>query len=200
MAAQDKNQVTWRVVVHGEASPRQHVFDEGWLLDSRISDADIVRCDSAGTQDLSVADSISEFSHFPNPSMSILILVREKSAPDLEQSWDGEVASFIVSGSACFRVQEDKARRGLFHAHNLLDWALNNWSHGGVALNVSSGSDSIERGPTRVTCKTLLYNGVIPHKAPLFMSRPACERWATAAERGNIASVCFDEEVTDEHH
>ena len=46
MTAEDKIQVTWRVVVRGEASPRLHVFDEGWLLNSWIGDADIVRCNS----------------------------------------------------------------------------------------------------------------------------------------------------------
>jgi hypothetical protein len=73
------------------------VFDEGWLLDSRISDADIVCCNSTEAEDPSITDSLSEFSRFPNPAMSILVLIPRKSAPELEQRWDGDVTSFIAS-------------------------------------------------------------------------------------------------------
>ena len=105
------------------------MFGEGWLLDLRISDTDIARCDFSGTEDLSIADFILEFSRFPNPSMSILILVPRKSAPDLEQRWDGEVASFIVSVGLLRAFLKTNPAED-YSCYNLLYWALNNRSHG----------------------------------------------------------------------
>lgn len=166
MTAEDKIQVTWRVVVRGEASPRLRVFDEGWLLDSRIGDADIVRCDSAGTEDLSVADSISEFSRFSNPSMSILILVPRKPAPELEQSWDGEVASFVVSVGLLRAFKKTKPAED-YSLYNLLHWALNNRSHevGFECLQVPTQS----KRPRQNTVQSSPVQWIIPHKAPLLM-------------------------------
>ena len=197
MTAEDKNQIAWRVVVRGEASPRQHVFDEGWLLDSQISDADIVRCDSAGTEDLSILDSISEFSRFPNPSMSILILVPRKSAPELEQSWDGEVASFIVSVGLLRAFKKTKPAEE-YSCYNLLYWALNNRSHG-VGFECLQVPIQSKR-PRKNTLQNIAVQWIIPHKAPLFMLETCLRAVGDSRGSADIVSVCFDEEVTDEHH
>jgi hypothetical protein len=85
VTAEYESQVAWRAIVRGEASPTQHVFDEGWLLNSRINDTDIICCNSSGTEDLSITDYLLEFSRFPNPAMSILVLIPRKPAPELEQ-------------------------------------------------------------------------------------------------------------------
>jgi hypothetical protein len=197
VTAEDKIQVTWRVVVRGEASPRLHVFDEGWLLDSRIGDADIVRCDSAGTEDLSVADSISEFSRFPNPSMSILILVPRKPAPELEQSWDGEVASFVVSVGLLRAFKKTKPA-GDYSLYNLLYWALNSRSHG-VGFECLQVPTQSKR-PRQNTVQSIAVQWIIPHKAPLFMLETCLRAVGDSRGSADIVSVCFDEEVTDEHH
>jgi hypothetical protein len=97
VTAEHENQLSWRVVVGGESWPRQDVFDERWLLNSRISDTDIVCCNSGQIEYLGPANSILAFSPFPNPAMSILILIPRRSAPELEQRWDDDVGSFIVS-------------------------------------------------------------------------------------------------------
>jgi hypothetical protein len=98
VTAEHENQLSWRGVVGGESWPSQDVFDEGRLLNSRISDTDVVCCNSGQIEHLGPANSILAFSAFPNPAMSILILlVPRRSAPELEQRWDDDVGSFIVS-------------------------------------------------------------------------------------------------------
>jgi hypothetical protein len=95
--AEPEDQLCWQVVVHGEASPRRRFFDEGWLSDSTISDNDVVCCNSSQTGTLSIADTELEFSSFPDPAMSILILVPRRTAPELSQRRDDDVRSFVVS-------------------------------------------------------------------------------------------------------
>jgi hypothetical protein len=196
VTAEDKNQVAWRVVVLGDTSPSQRLFDEGWLLDSRVSDTDIVRCDSAGTEDLSVADSISEFSRFPNQAMSILILVPRKSAPELEQSWDGEVGSFIASVGLLRAFKKTNPAEDC-SCYNLLYWALNNRSHavGFECLQVPIQSKGFYQG----TLQDISVQWIIPHKAPLFMLETCLRAVGDSRGSADIVSVCLDEEVTDDH-
>ncbi len=194
MTVEQEVQVSWRVVVRGEASPKRHVFDEGWLIDSRITDTDIVCCNSVETECLSTADSISEFSRFPDPVMSILILIPRKPAPELEQSWDGDVRSFVVS-IGLLRAFKESQFSVNYSCYNLLYWALNNRSQGVdfECLQVPLQS----KRPDRNALQNVQW--IIPHKGPLFMLE-ACLRSVTESrDSADIVSVCFDEDVTDEH-
>ena len=197
MTAEYKTQVRWRVVVREEAWPAQHLFDEEWLKDARVSDTDIVRCDSPETEELTVADSISEFSRFPNPSMSILVLVPRKSAPELEQRWDGEVESFIASVGLLRAFQKTNPARD-YSCYNLLYWALNNRSHG-VGFECLQVPVQSKR-PSQGTLQNIAVQWIIPHKAPLFMLETCLRAVGDSRGSADIVSVCFDEEVTDEHH
>ena len=129
MTSEREIQVSWRVVVRGEASPKRNSFNEKWLTDSRITDGDIVYCNTIETECLSPADSVAEFSRLPNPPRSILVLVPRRSAPDFEQSWDGEVGSFITS-VGLFRAFRKSSAAESSSCFDLLHWALDNRSHG----------------------------------------------------------------------
>jgi hypothetical protein len=196
VTASDENQVSWRVIVRGEASQTRHALDEGWLLDPRISDADIVCCNSAGTEDLSEADSVSEFSRFPNPAMSILILIPRKPAPELEQSWDGEVGSFIASVGLLRAFKKTNPTEDC-SCYNLLYWALNNRSQavGFECLQVPIQSKRSSDG----SLQNIAVQWIIPHKGPLFMLETCLRAVGEARGSADIVSVCFDEGATDDH-
>ncbi len=196
MTAEQENQVSWRVVVGGEASTWRDTFDEGWLVDSRISDTDIACCDSGQTECLSVADSVQEFSRFPNPAMSILILVARESAPELEQTWGGDVGSFIVS-VGFLRAFKKTEPSGDCSCYNLLYWALNNRRHavGFECLQVPIQSKRPDRSPSQ----NIAAQWIIPHKGPLFMLETCLRAVGVSRSSADIVSVCFDEELTEDH-
>lgn len=196
MTAERENQVAWRVVVRGEASPRRQVFDEAWLPDSRISDTDIVCRNSTETEDLSIADSLSEFSRFPNPAMSLLVLIPRKPAPDLEQRWDGDVASFIASVGLLRAFKKTNPAED-YSSYNLLYWALNNPSHG-VGFECLQVPIQSKR-PYRSTSQDIAVQWIIPHKGPLFMLETCLRAVGESRGGADIVSVCFDEAATDDH-
>ena len=190
-------QVSWRVVVRGEASPKQHSFDEEWLTDPRISDADIVCCNTVETECLSPADSLSEFSRLPNPATSVLILIPRKSAPVLEESWDGNVGSFIAPVGLIRAFCRSRTSE-CFSCFDLLHWALNNRSHGVSfeCLQVPLQS----RRPGGATTWGSSAQWIIPHKGPLFMLETCLRSVGESRVLSDAVSVCFDEETTHEHH
>jgi hypothetical protein len=196
VTAEHENQVCWRVVVGGEAWPSHDVFDEGWLLDSRIIDTDIVCCNSGESEYLGPANSISEFSIFPNPAMSILILIPRRSAPELEQRWDGDVGSFIVS-VGFLRAFKKSEFSGNYSCYNLLYWALNNRSQGVdfECLQVPVQSKEAYRN----TLPHFNAEWIIPHKGPLFMLETCLHSVGRSRDSADIVSVCFDEGVTPDH-
>ena len=129
--------------------------------------------------------------------MSILILVPRKSAPDLEQSWDGEVASFIVSVGLLRAFKKTKPAEE-YSCYNLLYWALNNRSHG-VGFECLQVPIESKR-PRKNTLQNIAVQWIIPHKAPLFMLETCLRAVGDSRGSADIVSVCFNEEVTDEHH
>jgi len=197
VTAKDENQVSWGAIVGGEAWPVRQSFDEGWLLDPSISDTDIVCCASGQTERLGVADSIKEFSRFPNPAMSILVLVPRKPAPELEQRWDGEVGSFVVSVGLLRAFKKSNLSEDC-SCFNLLYWALNNGSHG-----VSFECVQVPLQPSRPAAKTSQNDEgvqwIIPHKGPLFMLETCLRSASESRCSADIVSVCFDEETTADH-
>jgi len=197
LTAKREIQVSWRVVRQGEASPKRDSFDEKWLTDSRITDADIVCCNTIETECLSPADSVAEFSRLPNLARSILVVVPRRSAPRLEQSWDGEVGSFITS-VGLFRAFRKSSASESSSCFDLLYWALDNRSHGVsfecLQVPVESGRSSGEtpQGPGA--------QWIIPHKGPLFMLETCLKSVGESRGGADVVSVCFDEETTDAHH
>lgn len=196
VAALDEKKVSWWVIVEGEPSQRRLALDEGWLADSKIMNSDIVCCNSAGTEDLSDAESISEFSRFPNPAMSILVLIPRKPAPELEQSWDGEVRSFIAS-VGLLRAFKKTNPGDDCSCYSLLYWALNNRSHavGFECLQVPIRSKQFPDP----AFPYVPVQWIIPHKGPLFMLETCLRAVNDSRDRADTISVCFDEEVSDQH-
>ena len=196
MTAGQENQAFWRVVARGEASPWRAGFNEGWLADSRIRDTDIACCNSGEAEYPSVANSLQEFSRFPTPAMSILILVPRKLAPELEQTWCGDVESFIAS-VGLLRAFEKTKTSDDYSCYNLLYWALNNRVFG-----VSFECLQIPLQPKRpilTSSQEISAQWIIPHRGPLFMLETCLRSVAESRGGPDIVSVCFDEEVTDEH-
>jgi hypothetical protein len=196
VTAEQENQVSWRVIVRGEASPWRDAFDEGWLVDSSIGDTDFACCDSGQTESLTVADSVQEFSRFPNPAMSILILVARKSAPDLDQRWDDDVGSFIVS-VGLLRAFNKTEPSSNYSCYNLLYWALNNrrYAVGFECLQVPIQS----KRPYCSPLQNIAAQWIIPHRGPSFMLETCLRAVSESRGRADIVSVCFDEELIDDH-
>ena len=128
--------------------------------------------------------------------MSILVLIPRKSAPELEQRWDGDVTSFIASVGLLRAFKKTNPAED-YSCYNLLDWALNNQAHrvGFECLQVPIQSKRPYRSPSQ----DIAAQWIIPHKGPLFMLETCLRAVGESRGGADIVSVCFDEAVTDDH-
>src|SRR5271155_1238043 len=128
--------------------------------------------------------------------MSILILVLRKAAPELGQSWDGDVGSFIASVGLLRAFKKTNPAQDCL-CYNLLYWALNNRSH---AVDLECLQVPIQsKRSYQSTLRNIAVQWIIPHKAPLFMLETCLQAVGDSRGSADIVSVCFDEEVTRDH-